>query len=281
MKKSRSFSAGGFDRLEGRVVLSHTATGVIGGHKAHLVAADFAGFQSAYNSTVVPMIQQMQAAQKADDGVQSDLDQEGISNQVATLVNGLGDQLARQLHKKMYARIRDVVTGAPSPTTVGLVSGTPSAGSLQATLSAMPTDMMANTSAADAVISVFQNDLIDGNLTPRSRGDFVNFESTLNTAVTPTSDQSLTTPQLDAAVTTAVNGLGTQLSKDLGAPAVSDIQSKITGATGSSGVTLAATSTPTPGSLASVLDSMSQDDFYDWDFINDLAMAYAGSSTNF
>jgi hypothetical protein len=29
------------------------------------------------------------------------------------------------------------------------------------------------------------------------------------------------------------------------------------------------------------LDAMSPNDFYDWAFINDLALAYAGSSTRF
>ena len=36
---------------------------VLHGHQAKLVAADFASFQSAYNSTVIPLAQDMQTAE--------------------------------------------------------------------------------------------------------------------------------------------------------------------------------------------------------------------------
>jgi hypothetical protein len=66
----------------------------------------------------------------------------------------------------------------------------------------------------------------------------------------------------------------------LGPGAQADIQSKITGAVGSSGVTLTS-GTPVTGSLLATLDALSTDDLYDWDLINDVAMAYASSSAAF
>jgi hypothetical protein len=285
MKKSRPFTASGFDALEGRLVLSHAtasvAAGAIHGHKARLVAADFAQFQSAYNSTIIPLAQDMQAAQKSGDDLRVQLDGEAIGTQVANLVNGLGDQLARQLHKKMFARIRAEITGAPPPTTVGLVSNSPTPGSLQATLAAMPSDLATNPTVVDNLISVYENGVMNGNLTPRSRGDFVNFEYSLNKTITPMIDQGQSQQQVDGSVATVVNGLGTQLSKDLGASAYADIQARVTGATGPGGVTLASGGTPAPGSLMATLNAMSVDDFFNWDFINDLALAYSSSSANF
>ena len=140
---------------------------------------------------------------------------------------------------------------------------------------------MTNAAVVDGLISVYQKGVIGGNLAPRSRGDFVNFEYSLNKTITPMIDQGQSQQQVNSSVATAVNALGTQLSKDLGSSAQADIQSKITGSTGSGAVTLASSGTPAPGSLLATLDAMSADDFYDWDFINDLAMAYASSSTNF
>src|SRR5262249_6138014 len=173
---------------------------------------------------------------------------EAISSRVNSLVNGLGDQLARQLHKKHFARIRAVITGAPSPTTIGLLSSSPTPASLQATLSAMPTDIMTNAAAADGIISVFQNAMIAGNRSPRSQGDFVNFEYSLNKTISPMVEEGQSQQQVDASIATVVNGLGTQLSHDLGASAVPDIQSKVTGSVGTAWVTLATSGTPTPGS---------------------------------
>jgi hypothetical protein len=282
MKKSRSFTVNALDKLEDRVVLSHGATSaVLHGHQAKLVAADFASFQSAYNNTVIPLAKDMQAAQSSGNNLRAYLDSESISTQVTSLVNGLGDQLAKQLHKNMSRRIRAVITGAPTPTTVGLVTSSPSAGSLQATLSAIPTDLMTNTAAVDSVISVFQKGVINGNQAPHSRGDFVNFEYSLNQTITPMIDSGQSQQQVDNSVATVVNTLGTQLSKDLGSSAQADIQSNVTGATGSGGVTLATSATPVAGSLLATLDSMSKDDLSDWDFINDLALAYSSSSANF
>jgi hypothetical protein len=285
MKKSRSFTASGFDALESRVVLSHAhaavAPGVIHGHKAQLVAADFAAFQSNFNSTVVPLIQDMQAAQKSGDSWRSQLDGESMYVQINSLVNGLGDKLAGQLHKKMFNRIRTVVTGAPAPTTVGLAWNGASPGSLQATLTALPTDAMTNPTVIGGLVSTFESAMINGNLAPRSRAAFVGFESSFNKNVTPLVDSGQTQQQVDAGIATAVNALGTQLATQLGAGAVPDIQSKITGSAGSS-VTLASTATPAPGSLMAVLESIPVNDlYYNVDLINDLALAYASSSKSF
>jgi hypothetical protein len=281
MKKTRRFTASGFDALEARVVLNH-GPGVIHGHKAQLVAADFAKFQSAFDSTVIPLAQNMQAAQKSGDNLTVDLDSEAIGRQINSLVNGLGDQLAKQLHKKMFTRVRTLITGAPAPTTVGLPSTTPLPGSLQATLSTLSPDAMTSPTVVSGLVSTYESAVIAGNLTPRSSAAFVNFEYSFNQNVNPIIDQGGSQQQVDTAIVTAVNGLGTQLSIDLGPGAQASIQSMITGATSSSGVTLASSSTPAPGSLAAVLESIPQDDLdYNWDLINDLAMAYASSSTNF
>jgi hypothetical protein len=286
MKKTRSFKASGFDALEARVVLSHAAasvaSGVLHGHKAHLVAADFAAFQSAFDSTVVPLSQDMQAAEKSNDQLRVQLDSEAIGTQINSLVNGLGDQLAKQLHKKLYTRIRTVITGAPAPTTVGLPTATPSPGSLQATLSALPSDTLTTPAVVNGLISTYENAVISGNLTPRSRGDFVNFEYSFNNTVEPLIEQGASQQKVDAAIVSSVNALGTQLFTDLGPGALPNIQSNITGATGSSSVTLATTGTPAPGSLMAILQAIPTDDLdFNTDLINDLALAYASSSTNF
>ncbi len=288
MKKSRSFKASGFDALESRVVLSHAHTaaavapGVLHGHKAQLVAADFAAFQASVNSTVIPLAQDMQAAQKSGDYWRASMDSQAMSTQVNNLVNGLGDQLAKQLHKKMFTRIRTVITGAPAPTTVGLASSSPSPGSLQATLSALPTDVVANPAVVNSLISTYQNAVIAGNINPRSRGDFVNFESSFNKSVTPLIQQGQTQQQVNAGIVTAVNDLGNQLASHLGPGAVADIQTKITGSTGAGSVALASTATPAPGSLMAVLESIPSNELdYNWELINDLAIAYASSSKSF
>jgi hypothetical protein len=287
MKKSRSFTASGFDALESRVVLSHAhaaasvAPAVLHGHKAQVVASDFASFQVAINSTVVPIAQDLQAAQKSGDFWRAGLDSQAIRTQVNNLVNGLGDQLAKQLHnKKMVTRIRTVITGAPSPTTVGLASSTPSAGSLQATLAALPSDAMADPTVVNNLIGVFQNAMIAGNTAPRSRGDFVNFELSFGKTITPMIGAGQTQQQVNTAIGTLVNNLGTQLSSHLGPGAQTDIQARITGSVGSSGVALTS-GTPAPGSLLATLDSLSVDDLYNWDLINDLALAYGSSSPSF
>jgi hypothetical protein len=286
MRKSRSFTASGFDALEARVVLSHAhaaaaVPGVIHGHKAQVVASDFASFQVALDSTVVPLAQDMQAAQKSGDYWRVSMDSQAISIQVNNLINGLGDQLARQLHSKRFVkRIRTVITGAPAPTATGLPSSTPSPGSLQATLGALPTDGLANPTVVNGLVSVFQSAMIGGNTSPRSRGDFANFEVAFGKTITPMIGSGQTTQQVQSAIATQVNSLGTQLSSHLGPGAQADIQSKITGAIGSSGVALAS-GTPAQGSLLATLDALSVDDLYDWNLINDLALAYASSSTNF
>jgi hypothetical protein len=286
MKKSRSFTASGFDALESRIVLSHAhaavAPGVIHGHKAQVVAADFAAFQSAFDSTVIPLAQDMQAAQKSGDNWRYSLDSQAMNIQVNNLVNGLGDQLAGLLHKKMFTRIRTLITGAPAPTTVGLASSTPSPGSLQATLSALPTDAVSNPTVVGGLISTYESALIGGNVAPRSRAAFVSFESNFNRNVTPLIDSGQTQQQVDAAIVTAVNALGTQLAGTLGPGAVPDIQSKITGSAGSGSVTLASTATPAPGSLTAILEAIPVNELYDTvGLINDLALAYASSSKSF
>ncbi len=174
-----------------------------------------------------------------------------------------------------------MITGASAPTTLGLASTSPTPGSLQATLSDMPTDLMANAAAADGVISIFQGALIAGNRSPRSQGDFVNFEYALNNTISPLISQGQTQQQINTSVASVVNNLGTQLSHDLGTSAVSDIQSKVTGSAGTSSVTLATGGTPAAGSLLATLQSMAIDDYYNWNFINDLALAYSASSTKF
>jgi hypothetical protein len=286
MKKSRRFTAIGIDALEGRLVLSHAhaavAPGVIHGHKAQLVAADFATFQASFNSTVVPLAQDMQAATKSGDDWRASMDSRAINTQVSNLVNGLGDQLAGQLHKKMFARIRTLITGAPAPTTVGLASTTPSPGSLQATLSALPTDVVTNPTVIGGLVSTYESAMIGGNIAPRSRADFVNFESSFSKNVEPLIQQGQTQQQVNAGIVTVVNALGTQLSKDLGAGAVADIQSKITGSYGAGVVALAGTATPAPGSLTAILEAIPSNELdFNWELINDLAMAYASSSTSF
>jgi hypothetical protein len=287
MKRSRRFTASGFDALEGRVVLSQAqaavtvAPGVLHGHKAHVVASDFARFQAAFDSTVIPIAQDIQAAQKSGDSWRVSMDYQAMSTQVNNLVNGLGDQLARQLHnKKLVSRIRTEITGAPAPTQTGLPFSTPSPGSMQATFGALPTDGMASPTVVNGLISVYQNAMIAGNTTPRSRGDFVNFELAFGKAITPMINAGQTSDEVKSAIATQVNSLGTQLSSHLGPGAQADIQSKITGAVGSSGVTLTS-GTPAAGSLLATLDALSADDLYSWDLINDLALAYASSSRVF
>jgi hypothetical protein len=288
MKKNRSFMASGFDALEARVVLSHAnaaaavAPGVIHGHKAHRVAADFANFEASFDSTVIPLAQDLQAAETSGDDLRVQMDSETISNQINSLVNNLGDQLAKQLHKKMFPRIRTLITGAPAPTSVGLPMSTPSSGSLQATLSALPTDAMTTPTVVSGLVSTYENAVISGNLTPRSRSAFVNFEYSFEKTVTPLIQNGDSQQQVDAGIVTVVNGLGTQLSTALGPGAQSAIQSEITGAIGSSGVTLASSNTPAPGSLMATLEAIPADDLdYNWDLINDVALAYASSSTVF
>jgi hypothetical protein len=288
MKKSRSFKASGFDALESRVVLSHAhpaaamSPGVLHGRNARLVAADFARFQAAFNSSVVPLAQDMQAAEKSGDNWRASYDSQAMSTQINSLVNGLGEQLARQLHKKMFTRIRTLVTGAPSPTTVGLASSRPAPGSLQATLSALPADAVTNPSVVGAIVNTCQSAVIGGNIAPRTRAAFVNFESSFNKTVTPLVQDGKTQQDVNAGIVAAVNSLGTQLAAGLGPGAVSDVQARITGSTGSGSVTLASTATPAPGSLMSVLEAIPSNElYYNWELINDLALAYASSSRSF
>ena len=229
MRKSRSFTASGFDALEGRVVLSHgaasVATGVIHGHKAQLVAADFASFQTTYNNTITPLVKEIQNTSTPSDQVYSDEQQ--ISTDTTNMVNSLGNQLAKQLHTKMYTRIRTVVTGASSPGTVGFALTSPSSGSLLATLNSLPNDALANPALVNNLITVYQDAMISGHSATAVRGDFINFQNAFDKAIPPlvANVQNAATPAdlataqqaLDAEIVSLVNGLGTQLSNDLGA----------------------------------------------------------------
>ena len=228
MRKSRSFTASGFDALEGRVVLSHgaasVATGVIHGHKAKLVAADFASFQTNYNNTITPLVKEIQNTSTPSDQVYSDEQQ--ISTDTTNMVNSLGNQLAKQLHSKIYTRIRTVVTGASTPGAVGFALTSPSSGSMLATLNSLPNDALANPALVNNLITVYQDAVISGHSATAVRGDFINFQHAFDKAIPPlvTNVQNATTPAdlataqqaLDAEIVSLVNGLGTQLSNDLG-----------------------------------------------------------------
>jgi hypothetical protein len=293
MRKSRSFTASGFDALEGRVVLSHgaasVATGVIHGHKAQLVAADFASFQTSYNNTITPLVKEIQNTSTSSDQVYSDEQQ--ISTDTTNMINSLGNQLAKQLHSKMYTRIRTVVTGASTPGIVGFASTSPSSGSLLATLNSLPNDALANPSLVNNLITVYQDALISGHSATAVRGDFINFQQAFDKAIPPlvASVQSASTPAelataqqaLDTEIVTLVNGLGTQLSNDLGAPAQPAIRNLITGVSSSSSSVSFTSGAPVSGSLMATLMSVPSDDLDNWDFLNDLVSAYASSSRSF
>jgi hypothetical protein len=292
MRKSRTFTASGIDALEDRVVLSQgaasAATGVIHGHKAQRVAADFASFQSSYNNTITPLVKEIQNPATSSDQVYSD--EEQISVATTNMVNGLGNQLAKQLRPKMYSRIRTLVTGASDPGTVGFASTSPSPGSLLATLNSLSNDALANPALVNNLISVYQDALITGHSATAVRGDFINFEHAFNKAIPPLVDnvQSASTPAesaqaqqaLDAEIVTLVNSFGTQLSNDLGAPGQSAIRSLITGLSSSSGVSFTS-GTPITGSLLATLMSVPADELDNWDFVSDVVSVYASSSRSF
>jgi hypothetical protein len=287
MKTPRSFQASGLDALEDRVVLSqaHAVAAVapfaLHGQKAKVVAVDFARFQGAINSTVVPIVQNMNAAEKSRDYWRTSLDRDAVNAQVNNLVNGLGATLAKQLPQRM-ARIRTMITGAPAQTKVGLAWSTPSPGSLRATLDALPTDALTNPTVVGGIVSTYQSAMIAGNVAPRSRAAFVNFVSTVHKTVTPVVGQGQSQQQINAAIVSAVNTLGTQVATAMGPGAVADVQAKITGSAGSTGVELAATATPTAGSLAAILEAIPASEFeYNYNLIHDLALAYARTSTRF
>ncbi len=292
MRKSRSFTASGFDALEGRVVLSHgaasVATGVIHGHKAQLVAADFASFQTTYNNTITPLVKEIQNTSTPSDQVYSDEQQ--IYTDTTNMVNSLGNQLAKQLHSKMYTRIRTVVTGASSPGTVGFALTSPSSGSMLATLNSLPNDALANPALVNNLITVYQDSLISGHSATAVRGDFINFQHAFDKAIPPlvSNVQNATTPAdlataqqaLDAEIVSLVNGLGTQLSNDLGGPAKPAIRSLITGLSSPSGVSFAS-GTPISGSLMATLMSVPSNDLDNWEFVSNVVSAYASSSKSF
>jgi hypothetical protein len=293
MRTPRSFTAGGFDQLEGRVVLSHVAApagpGVIHGHKAALVAADFAGFQSAFNSTITPIVKDMQNALAAGQDQQYGQDAEQLATQINTLVNSLGNRLAGQLHAPFYSRIRSEVTGAPTPSPVSFALSTPATGSLLATLSTLPSADLANQGLVNNLVSVYQNALISGHTARRVSGDFANFQKSFEKTISPkvqalpdpaVDGTTARDPQIDAAITELVNSLGNQLSNDLGVKAQPAIRNMITGQSIPSGVSLT-TGTPVAGSLLATLRSLPQGDLDNWDLIADLVTVYASSSPSF
>ena len=92
--------------------------------------------------------------------------------------------------------------------------------------------------------------MINGNLAPHSRGDFVNFEYSLNQTITPMIDSGQSQQQVDNSVATVGQCPGHSTLEDLGSSAQADIESNITGATGSGGVTLATNGNPGRGQPA-------------------------------
>jgi hypothetical protein len=288
MRKSRVFRASGFDALEGRVVLSHfaaTAPGVIHGHKAQLVAADFANFQSSFNSTITPIVKDLQNANAQNQYQQAGQDYEAINTAINGLVNGLGNQLAKQLHGKFYWRIRSVVTGASAPSSVGFASSTPSSGSLLATLNTMDQTSLGSPGIVSNLVVVYQNALISGHTATKVSGDFASFRTSFEKTISPlaqaaSNSQVSQNQQLDAAIISLVNGLGDQLSKDLGTSAQPTIRALITGSSASSGVDYT-TGTPVAGSLLATLMSVQTTDLSNWDFVNDLISVYSSSSRTF
>ncbi len=292
MKKSRAFTASGFDALESRMVLSHgtvsAAAGVIHGHKAALVAADFASFQSSFNNTITPLVKEIQNVSTPQDQVYSDEQQ--INTNIAGLVNGLGNELAKQLHGKMYSRIRAEITGASAPGAVGFAVSSPSAGSMLATLNSLSQTDLANPAVVGNLVSVYQEAMVSGHSATAVRGDFVNFQHAFNKAIPTLVDNvhAATTPAqqaqaqqaLNAEIVTLVNGLGNQLSSDLGAQAQPAIRGLITGLSAPSGVSFA-TGTPSPGSLLATLMSVSSNELTNWDFVANTISVYSSSSRSF
>ena len=223
---------------------------------------------------------------------QAFIDGEEISTDITSMVNGLGNQLAHQLHTKMYSRIRSVVTGASSPGDVGFASTSPSSGSLLATLDSLSQGDLASPSFVSNLISVYENAMIAGHTATSVRADFLNFQHSFDKTISPLVQaiQSAATPaetataqqNLDAEIISLVNGLGNQLATDLGPQAQPTIRSLITGSSATSGVS-DTTGTPTPGSLMATLMSVptTSYDLNNWDFVNDLVSVYASSSRTF
>src|SRR5262245_57444172 len=226
MRKSRSFTASGFDLLEGRVVMSHAhamaAVGALGGHKAKVVDADFATFRTNFNSAIAPLVKDLQNATTAEQ-VAQDLKQ--IDTATTDLVNGLGRQLSSQLGRRLNARIRSVITGAPSPTGVDFAASLPAPGSLLGTLRALPQTTLANKDVVNNLSTAFESAMISGGRARRVGADFASFQSSFNKTIAPlvkdvenatTDDQKAQAEQkLQTAVTDLVNNLGAQLSRDL------------------------------------------------------------------
>ncbi len=295
MRKSRSFKACGIDALEGRVVMSHVphavvAPGVIHGHKAQVVAADFANFQNAVNNTITPLVKDMQNTATPSD--QSYSDQQQISIDITNLVNGLGNQLAKQLHSKMYSRIRTVVTGAAAPGAVGFAASSPSPGSLLATLNTLSQTDLASPGLVNNLVLAYQDAMITGHTATDVRGAFVNFQhsfdqaipslvSSVQDAATP-ADTATAQQNLNSEIITLVNGLGNQLSSALGASAQPTIRNLITGSSSTSGVNYTS-GTPIAGSLMATLMSVPSSSYAlsDWDFVNDLVSVYSSTSRVF
>ena len=114
MRKSRSFMASGFDASKAAWSSATSppsvATGVIHGHKRSSSPPTSPPSRLLYNATITPLVKDIQNTTTPSDQVY--LDQQQISIRSTNMVNGLGNQLAKQLHSKMYTRIRTVVTGA-------------------------------------------------------------------------------------------------------------------------------------------------------------------------
>jgi hypothetical protein len=287
MRKPGSFTANGFDTLEGRVVLSNASavSGVIHGHKAQLVAADFANFQSSLNNTIAPIVKDLQNDNNQGNFQQANQDSEQINLAIMNQVNSLGNRLAKQLHGKFYSRIRTLITGAATPSAVGFVSSSPSTGSLMATLDTLTQTTLGSPSVVNNLVAVYQNAMISGHTAKKVAGDFSSFESSFEKTITPLAESAPNSQvsqdqQLETAIITLVNGLGTQLSNDLGSQAQSTIRNLITGSTASSGVNYVS-GTPVPGSLLATLTSVQTTDLENWDFINDVVSVYASSSPTF
>jgi hypothetical protein len=295
MRKSRRFAANGFDALEGRVVLSHATAavpGVIHGHKAQLVAADFASFQNTFNNTIPPIVKDLQNAILQHDTPEQYQDNRAIELAVESLVNGLGNQLAHQLHGKFYSRIRSVITGATAPSAVGDSPTFESPGSLMAILKfGVLETTLGSPSLVNNLVPVYQGAFITGHTATRVNGDFTSFRTAFAKTINPMTINLPTTngvastevsrnPQIEAAIVSLVNALGDQLSKDLGPGADPTIRNLITGSSATSGVDYA-TGTPIPGSLLATLMSVTTTELNNNEFIDDLVLVYSGSSRAF
>ena len=242
-------------------------------------------FPEFLEQAIAPSVKDLQNTNNQGNYQQAGQDYEQIDLAIMNLVNGLGNQLAKQLHGKFYPRIRSLITGAATPSTVGFVSSSPSTGSLMATLDTLAQTTLGSASLVNNVVAVYQDAMISGHTARQVAGDFASFGSSFEKTITPlaesaTNSQVSQDQQLETAIITLVNGLGTQLSNDLGPQAQSTIRNLITGSTASSGVNYVS-GTPVPGSLLATLMSVQTTDLQNWDFINDVVSVYASSSPTF